>query len=240
VNRRPTLIDNVETLAHLALIARYGPDWFRTVGRPDAPGTTLVTLSGAVRTPGVYEVPMGLPLGDMLNIAGGPAQPLAAVLLGGFFGSWLPWDQAMAVPFAKGDLAALGAGPGAGVLVALPRDACGLAETARVMDYLASQSAQQCGPCRFGLPAVAEDFAELAWGHPDVALLKRLEGRVGLLAGRGACRHPDGASRLAATALRVFAQDLRHHVESGPCPASSRQPVLFVPDPAVPGADQWR
>ncbi|WP_269857240.1 NADH-ubiquinone oxidoreductase-F iron-sulfur binding region domain-containing protein [Streptomyces sp. RPT161] len=240
VDRRPTLVDNVETLAHLALIARYGPAWFRGAGRPDAPGTTLVTLSGAVRTPGVYEVPMGLPLGEMLGTAGGSSQPLGAVLLGGFFGSWLPTDQVMSVPFTKNDLAALGAGPGAGVLVVLPRSACGLAETARVLAYLAANSARQCGPCRFGLPAVAEDFAALARGQADADLSHRLERRVGLLAGRGACRHPDGASRLAATALRAFADDVRHHLLSGPCAAAGGEPVLPVPDASVPQDHEWR
>ncbi|NUP38352.1 MAG: hypothetical protein HOY76_15375 [Streptomyces sp.] len=240
VGRRPTLIDNVETLAHLALIARYGPGWFRGAGRPDAAGTTLVTLSGALRTPGVYEVPMGRPLGEVLDVAGGAAEPLAAVLLGGFFGSWLPVRQALHVPFAKQDLASLGAGPGAGVIVALPARACGLAEAARILGYLAAQSARQCGPCRLGLPAVAADFADLAWGDPTAELMQRLEGRTGLLAGRGACRHPDGASRFAATALRVFADDVRHHLSAGPCAAAGHEPLLPVPDTPAPADREWR
>ncbi|MEW1774593.1 NADH-ubiquinone oxidoreductase-F iron-sulfur binding region domain-containing protein [Streptomyces sp. NPDC086777] len=240
VERRPTLIDNVETLAHLALIARYGPGWFRSAGHPDATGTTLVTLSGALRAPGVYEVPMGRPLGEVLDVAGGAAEPLGSVLLGGFFGSWLPAEQALQVPFAKQDLAALGAGPGAGVIVALPARACGLAEAAGVLGYLAAQSARQCGPCRFGLPAVAADFADLAWGRPAPQVMRRLERRAGLLAGRGACRHPDGASRFAATALRVFADDVRHHLNLGPCAAAGQEPVLPVPDPRAPDDREWR
>lgn len=240
VDGRPTLIDNVETLAHLALIARYGPAWFRTAGRADAPGTTLVTLSGAVRTPGVYEVPLATPIGEVLNSAGGAVRSLSAVLVGGFFGSWLPADQAFRIPFAKSDLAAVGAGPGAGVFVALPHDACGLAETARVLAYLADQSARQCGPCRYGLPAAADDFAELAWGRPDPALLNRLRQRVGLLPGRGACRHPDGASRLAATALETFADDVRRHLRSGPCTTAGFMAVLPVPDAPGPEREGWR
>ncbi|WP_234543258.1 NADH-ubiquinone oxidoreductase-F iron-sulfur binding region domain-containing protein [Streptomyces shenzhenensis] len=240
VGRRPTLIDNVETLAHLALIARYGPHWFRGAGRPDAAGTTLVTLSGALRTPGVYEVEMGLPLGQLLDIAGGPAEPLGSVLLGGFFGSWLPAEQAVRVPFAKQDLAALGAGPGAGVIVALPARTCGLAETARVLGHLAAQSARQCGPCRLGLPAVAADFADLAWGRVTPEAVRRLEDRAALLAGRGACRHPDGASRFATTALRVFADDVRHHLRLGPCASAGDEPVLPVSDSPAPDDQEWR
>ncbi|MDH6577746.1 NADH-ubiquinone oxidoreductase-F iron-sulfur binding region domain-containing protein [Kitasatospora sp. MAP5-34] len=240
VDGRPTLVDNVETLAHLALIARYGPAWFRSAGRPDAPGTTLVTVSGAVRSPGVHEIPLGTPVGAVLELSGGPSWPLAAVLVGGFFGSWLPADQAVRVPFSKAELAAAGAGPGAGVLVALPHGACGLTETARVLDYLAAQSARQCGPCRFGLPAVAEDFRLLAGGRPDGGLMDRLRRRVGLLPGRGACRHPDGASRLAATALATFADDVRHHERLGPCPGATGRPVIPVPGGPGPEQEGWR
>ncbi|GAA1072469.1 NADH-ubiquinone oxidoreductase-F iron-sulfur binding region domain-containing protein [Kitasatospora arboriphila] len=239
VGGRPTLVDNVETLAHLALVARYGPRWFRSAGSPDAPGTTLVTVSGSVRAPGVREIPLGTPVGSVVEAAGGASEPLGAVLVGGYFGSWLPFS-AVGVPFSRAGLAGLGAGPGAGVLVALPRDACGLAETAGVLHHLAVQSAGQCGPCRFGLPAVAEDFARLAAGHTDPGLLDRLSRRTGLLAGRGACRHPDGASRLAATALEVFADDVRRHVRGGPCGAAGRRSVLTVPAAADPESEGWR
>jgi NADH:ubiquinone oxidoreductase subunit F (NADH-binding) len=224
VGKRPTLVDNVETLAHLALIARYGPAWYRQAGAPDAPGTTLVTLGGAVHHPGVYEAPMGATLGRLLDHGGGPSEPLSAVLVGGFFGSWLPVQDALGTRFAKPDLAELGAGPGAGVLVALPERACGLAETAAVLAYLARNGAQQCGPCRFGLPAVAEDFAALAFGQASPETLDRLNQRVGLLAGRGACRHPDGASRLAATALRTFGDEVTRHARFGPCYAAVSEP----------------
>jgi NADH:ubiquinone oxidoreductase subunit F (NADH-binding) len=240
VRKRPTLIDNVETLAHLALVVRYGPAWFRGTGHPDAPGTTLLTVSGAVQAPGVYEIPLGTTLGTALRVAGGATRPPQALLVGGFFGSWLDADQARDIPFTKPGLAAAGAGPGAGVLFALPQDGCGLSETARVLDFLAAQSAQQCGPCRFGLPAVAADFATLAWGRPDHALLGRLRQRAGLLAGRGACRHPDGASRLAATALEVFAEDVQRHLTRRHCPGADAPGLLEVPNTPGPEQEGWR
>ncbi|PZH19102.1 hypothetical protein C1I97_02920, partial [Streptomyces sp. NTH33] len=221
VARRPTLVHNAETLAHLALIARHGPDWFRQAGTPDEPGTALVTVSGAVTAPGVLEVALGTPLATVLDRAGGPAEPLRAVLLGGFAGTWLPRAHTH-TPLTRRDLAPLGAAPGAGVLVALPRTACGLTETARMLAYLAAHSARQCGPCRLGLPAVAEDFTALAAGRADPDLLSRLHRRTGLLPGRGACHHPDGAARLAASALRAFADDVDRHLTHGGCPAAHR------------------
>ncbi|MET7479303.1 NADH-ubiquinone oxidoreductase-F iron-sulfur binding region domain-containing protein [Streptomyces sp. NPDC005648] len=237
VGRRPTLVHNAETLAHLALVARYGPGWFRQAGTPDEPGTTLVTVSGAVAAPGVLEVGLGTPLTTVLDLAGGTGEPLGALLLGGFGGTWLAPEH-LGTPLTRHDLAPLGAAPGAGVAVALPRLACGLTETARILAHLASQSARQCGPCRFGLPAVAEDFAVLAAGQADSADLARLRRRTGLLPGRGACRHPDGAARLAASALDCFADDVGHHLAHGACRAAHRPPRLSVP-PATP-PETWR
>ncbi|MGW2618973.1 NADH-ubiquinone oxidoreductase-F iron-sulfur binding region domain-containing protein [Streptomyces sp. NPDC001500] len=237
VARRPTLVHNAETLAHLALVARYGSDWFRQAGTPDEPGTTLVTVSGAVAAPGVLEVALGTPLTAVLDRAGGPTHPLAAVLLGGFAGAWLP-EADLHTPLTRRDLAPLGAAPGAGVLVALARPACGLTETARMLAYLAAHSARQCGPCRLGLPAVAEDFTALAAGRADADLLSRLHRRTGLLPDRGACRHPDGAARLAASALRVFSDDVGRHLHGGVCPAARQAPRIPVP-PAVP-PETWR
>jgi NADH:ubiquinone oxidoreductase subunit F (NADH-binding) len=240
VEKRPTLVDNVETLAHLALIARYGPAWFRSQGAPDAPGTTLVTLSGALATPGVFEVDLGTPLRDVIAL-GTLTQAPQAVLLGGFFGSWLTAQEAGSLRYSGPAIKAAGGGIGAGVIAVLPQGACGLAETARVLEYLASQSAGQCGPCRFGLPAVARDLTDLAHSRIDPNQARRLQERISLLAGRGACKHPDGASRLAATALRVFAQDVQYHLYRGPCPAArTGEPVLPVPSPATISEGDWR
>jgi NADH:ubiquinone oxidoreductase subunit F (NADH-binding) len=239
VNGRPTLVDNVETLAHLALIARYGPDWFRARGTAEAPGTALVTLAGAVADPGVYEVEYGTMLGDVIALAG-PAPETQAVLVGGYFGTWLPADRAAALEYSGRGLAAAGASPGAGVLAALPAHTCGLAETARVLDYLAAQSARQCGPCRFGLPATARDFAQLAFEDCDRQTRQRLEDRIAQLSGRGACKHPAGAAHLADSALRAFATEVRTHLETGPCHAAlNAAPLLPTPSDRIEDG-QWR
>jgi NADH:ubiquinone oxidoreductase subunit F (NADH-binding) len=234
VRRLPTLVDNVETLAHIALIARYGPAWFRRAGRPDAPGTMLVTISGDVAYPGVREIELGTAVGDVLARCGA-AQGISAVLVGGYFGSWHEAGGIAGTPMGGGELGRLGASPGAGVLVALPAASCGLTETARVLAYLAAQSARQCGPCTFGLASIAEDFARLAAGWPGDGLLERLGRRLGIISGRGACRHPDGAIRLAASALVTFAADVSAHARCQPCAAARRgareHPVLPIPSP---------
>lgn len=235
VRDRPTLVQNVETLAHIALIARYGPEWFRACGTEDSPGTALVTVSGAVRQPGVREIAFGVTVGDLLASVGGASEPPRALLIGGFAGSWVPAGNAVDLSFSIGGLAAAGASPGAGVVVVLPQDACGLAETARILGYLAANGAQQCGPCRLGLPAVAADFAAIAEGHLHPGLLPRLHERIDLLVGRGACRHPDGAARLAASALTAFHTDLARHLRGRPCQLPTRLAV-----PAIRPIEQWR
>jgi NADH:ubiquinone oxidoreductase subunit F (NADH-binding) len=220
----PTLVQNVETLAHLALIARYGASWFRSVGTPDEPGSMLVTVLGAVHEPSVLEIAVGTPVAEVLDLAGGPSGPLRALLLGGYFGTWADADAAAAAPFASAGLAHLGAGTGAGLIAALPAAACGLAETARVVRYLADESAGQCGPCLFGLDAVASGMRRLADGR--IAGPGPLARWLGQVDGRGACRHPDGAVRLVRSALEEFTDEIELH-QRGLC--SGRARVLPVP-----------
>ncbi|MEZ5116050.1 MAG: NADH-ubiquinone oxidoreductase-F iron-sulfur binding region domain-containing protein [Candidatus Nanopelagicales bacterium] len=228
VSGRPTLVQNVETLAHLALLARHGADWFRSLGTAEAPGTALVTVGGAVGAPGVVEVAVGTPITEVLQRCGGPTGSPQALLTGGYGGAWVG-PAAADAPWSPEGLAAVGGVIGAGVLLVLPDTACGLAETARVATWMAGESAGQCGPCRFGLPSVAEDLAGLAArGRSDVRDLQRLRGRLGLVTGRGACRHPDGTARLVGSALRVFEADVVRHTR-GTCSAGHRHGWLPVP-----------
>jgi NADH:ubiquinone oxidoreductase subunit F (NADH-binding) len=239
VQRRPTLVDNVETLAHMAMIARFGPAWFREAGPADAPGSMLTTVSGDVTYPGVYEVESGISVGQVLALASAAADA-EAVLLGGYGGSWQLISAVATLPLTPAGLRPVGASPGAGVLAVLPANGCGISETARILDYLAGESARQCGPCQFGLAAIADDFAQLATGRLHGDPLQRLRRRLGVIPGRGACRHPDGAVRLAASALTVFAPDLHAHAARRPCRAAQRGPqaaVLPIPPEATEG---WR
>ncbi|MEY9927802.1 NADH:ubiquinone oxidoreductase subunit F (NADH-binding) [Catenulispora sp. GP43] len=228
VRSRPTLVDNVETLAQLALAVRHGAAWFRAAGTPDAPGTALVTVAGAVAAPGVYEIGLGISGADLLALAGGATEPLGAVLAGGYFGAWMRADRFAAAPISPHGLHAAGAAMGAGIFLALPATSCGLAETARVARYLADQSAKQCGPCLNGLPALADALAALAvrGGGRGPGTIAALSPYV---VGRGACHHPDGAVRLINSALTEFADDVRTHSQSGPCQGLRRTPILPIP-----------
>jgi NADH:ubiquinone oxidoreductase subunit F (NADH-binding) len=224
---RPTLVDNAETLAQVGLIVRYGPDWFRSVGTADAPGTSLVTVSGRNGGPRIVEVPYGTPVSLVLAMGGADAEP-AAVLVGGYGGAWLDGSD-IDVPYDPASLDRAGAVAGVGVMVAVGRERCGLAEAARVAAWMASEGAGQCGPCAFGLPAIADDLSRLAFGRARSGDARRLWDRLGAVEGRGACRHPDGVARMVRSALRVFAADLDRHIGHGPCDGSARQTVMALP-----------
>jgi NADH:ubiquinone oxidoreductase subunit F (NADH-binding) len=228
IRRRPTLVQNVETLAHLALIARNGRRWYREAGTTHDPGSALVTLSGAVRDPGVYEIEQGAPLDDLLDSAG-LTDDLTAVLIGGYFGSWFGESAVRQLFLSPGELAQHGASLGAGVIVALGTGTCPVAETARVADYFARESAGQCGPCVNGLGAIADTIQRVASGTATAGAGRDLARWSSSLAGRGACQFPDGATRFVASALRVFAHEFEDHMRHGPCDGCGAAPVLPVP-----------
>jgi NADH:ubiquinone oxidoreductase subunit F (NADH-binding) len=215
---RPTLVLNVETLARLALLAR---------GRTGAAGRTLVTRhweAAGVTRADVVDAGPRTRLADLLPLGGA-----RAVLVGGCHGTWVPVATAQALTLDRADLALAGARLGAGALAVLPGDRCGLLETARVVAHLARDSADRCGPCRGGLPHVAAAMGVLAEpAPPPPGLLDDVARWSGLLAGRSACRHPDGTVRLVASALELFADELRTH-RYGSCTATSWAPFLPVP-----------
>jgi NADH:ubiquinone oxidoreductase subunit F (NADH-binding) len=213
----PTLVQNVETLAHLALIARYGPRWFRALGTAEEPGSMLTTVHTKDGTQ-VVEAEIGVPLRSVIDTEGAQA-----VLIGGFHGAWLPVGAVGPLTLDNASLNTHGAALGAGVIAALPADRCGLVEAAWVVRYLAAESAGQCGPCLNGLPRIAAAVAELAGsGHRKQvrADLERWAGPRSVVAGRGACNHPDGTIRFVRSTLTVFAAEISLHGR-GHCSATN-------------------
>jgi NADH:ubiquinone oxidoreductase subunit F (NADH-binding) len=231
VARHPTLVLNVETLAHLALIARHGAEWFRSAGTAPEPGTVLYTLRNGPRygSVSVAEAAIGTPLAEIVSLDGA-----AAVLVGGYHGTWLPAPQAEGLALSNASLEPAGASVGAGVLAVLPAGRCGVAETARISRYLALESAGQCGPCLNGMPRMAAELARLAGPRPPGETLADLGRWAGLTLGRGACHHPDGTVRMIGSALRTFAAEIRLH-QRGDCSAVTDEP--FLPVPPTPAAE---
>ena len=218
IDGRPTLVQNVESLAQAALIARFGDGWYREIGRDTTPGGALVTISGSGRD-GVREVEIGTSIGEIAAQSGAGNQPgdRQAVLLGGYFGGWLSTERGWDLPLDPIALRAAGSAFGAGVVAFLGNDRCGVRATSRIMGWMAGQSAAQCGPCVFGLRAIADATERLATGRPERDDLDRIRRWSQQLAGRGACRHPDGAVGQLLSSLRVFGPEWDVHQSRRPC-----------------------
>jgi NADH:ubiquinone oxidoreductase subunit F (NADH-binding) len=224
VKRRPTLVQNPETLAHLALIDRHGPEWFREVGTKDHPGSALVTVAGAVRRTGVREIACGTGLEEVLQTD----DTLRAVLVGGYHGVWIGAEDIGSVQLDDNSLRKHGGGLAAGVIVALGASACPVQEIARTITWLADQSAHQCGPCSNGLPAIAGLLESMAAGRAPTDSEQRLRRWSKDVSGRGACHLPDGAMRFLGSGLRVFEQEFADHLRHGPCVACRQAATLTV------------
>jgi NADH:ubiquinone oxidoreductase subunit F (NADH-binding) len=203
------LVSNAETLAQTALLVRLGARGFADTGTVDEPGTVLLSIGGAVERPGVVEVPLGTPLPIVLAAA--RAQDSQYLVVGGYNGTWLGVDSQ--APVSRAGLAAAGATLGAGVIRVLDGARCALGELSVVASWLAHQSTRQCGPCTYGLPALAADVAALGGGDPGAA---RVAARhAALVTGRGACAHPDGAARFVRSGLARLTDEIARHGSGG-------------------------
>jgi NADH:ubiquinone oxidoreductase subunit F (NADH-binding) len=205
---RPTLLSNAETWAHVGLLALRGGAHYRRRGTTAEPGTALLTVTGTHRLPHVHEVDYGARLRDVLpdDAAGAP------VLLGGFHGSWAAWSTVASARVSVSGMRLLGVPLGAGVVHAPGPSVCPLVLTARVVDYLAGQSAGRCGPCFNGLPALAAALHRVINGPGGRA---RLDELAGLVVRRGACAHPDGTVGLVRSIFAALPTEVAAHAVGG-------------------------
>lgn len=204
---RPTLLSNAETWAQVGRLVLVGPEGYCEHGTAHDPGTTLLTLTDGGPVPEVVEVAFGTRLRSALpsRFLGRPA------MVGGFHGAWASWETLASARVSVDGMRSLGIPLGAGLVLSAPE--CPVRLTARVVDYLAGQSAGRCGPCLNGLPALSEAFRAVESGRGDVARVREL---TGLVTGRGACAHPDGTARLVRSLLASYADEVAEH-SAGSC-----------------------
>jgi NADH:ubiquinone oxidoreductase subunit F (NADH-binding) len=217
IDAKPTMVQNVESLAMAALIARNGADWFRSAGRLARRGTALVTVTGPMERQGVTEIELGTTIGEVLLAAGARREDLSAVVLGGYFGTWAGIDEAWDLPLDPDAMAHAGLTFGCGIIGGLGTSMCGLTATAEILGFLARESAGQCGPCVYGLAAVADAMRKVSTLTGSTKDLENLERWLGQITGRGACHHPDGAMQLLASAMHTFGDEMAFHVRTGRC-----------------------
>ncbi len=206
----PTLVLNAETLWRVSQIHHNGPDWFRSFGTTADPGPRLVAIGGHVVRPGVYESAAGVTIGDLVDRAGGLRAEVNHVGVGGLGGVVLTAAQARTTIWDTAGMKAHGGSMGPGLITVWDPAECPLVTAGRLLDYAAGESAGQCGPCMFGLPALAADWSRLADSpRPDGA--QALLHRLALLGRRGACAHPDGVARFATSALTTLEPEFAAH-----------------------------
>lgn len=191
----------------MALAARNGPAYFPTPVLTIADGDNLVVIQDHSRSR----------LGDIVEAMFPARATPYAVLIGGYAGVWMLWDDVRALRITAGGFDGGGPSLGAGIIRPVRPGTCGLAITATLSSFLAAASAGQCGPCRFGLRSVADlidDIASCRAGRKQRTQLARFLSEIN---GRGACGHPDSTVRMIATALGTFRDDLSSHVRHHRC-----------------------
>ena len=229
----PTLVNNPETLANVPLILREGADAFRSLGANGSPGTMLFTLSGDVRRPGVYELPMGTPLRELLYCAGGgPAggAELKVVFAGT---SARPLTRMrFDTPLDFDSLREVGSGLGSGGLVAYDESACIVRATLQFAKFLWIESCAQCPACKQGAQEIVEALERIERGSGGEADVRTALARCATVTGGSRCGLPLGTSLIVAGALDSFEEEVRAHVgRSCPRPRRLRLPKFVDFDP---------
>lgn len=215
---RPALVANAETVAQAALAVRAGTAALTGGSRGDESGTALVTVTGAVPEARVLELRDSDLIGDALRAAGARPEPGDLVLTGGATGTWVRFADLDRLPWGRESLRSVGGTRGTGALAVMPTGACVLAETLAILRFAARASAGQCGSCVFGLPALANDLADLLAGRDPRAALERLRRRCGAVTGRGGCGHPTATVATLLSALETIEPDhLAAHLAGRPC-----------------------
>jgi formate dehydrogenase beta subunit len=162
---RPTLINNVETLAHIPAILRNGGEWYAALGTNGAMGARLWSLSGAVAAPGCYEAPNGITLRELIDgYAGGATEKIGAIVPGGAASGILP-PSALDVPLTRDGLRGWGAGVGSAGVQVFPGSYSPLRLLAETMRFFAEESCQKCTPCRIGNRGMHHLVEELEHGR---------------------------------------------------------------------------
>jgi NADH:ubiquinone oxidoreductase subunit F (NADH-binding) len=226
---RPTVVNNVKTLAAVPWIVRHGAGAFGSLGSPAAPGTTLLQLGGVVRRPGIVEVPLGASLREVLDGPGGSVQGggLKGLLVGGPTGGFLPPD-ALDTAITFSDLAAAGALAGSGSLLAFGEATCVVDLATLMTRFLADEACGKTIPCRIGIRRLSELGGTLCSGHvrpTDASLITDLARDMRDAA---LCDLEAQAPDPLLSGMRYFGAEFEEHILRGRCPAGVCQPISLA------------
>ena len=229
VKKRPTMIVNVETLAQLALMTRFGSEWFSSVGEEGDTGTRLMTVSLPSGSSTVIEIVVGTKFSEIVRAFGVSREQISCGLVGGYYGQLVDAEKLWLLRASQPHLKAAGLSFGAGVLALAV--GCPISLTAKIIGYLSGESAGQCGPCYLGLPELFKVWQGVAEGRISSGSYLRIEELCEEIAGRGGCAMPDGAVMLSRMSLSRFNSEILSH-QGGRCSYAPGNEYL-VPSGAV-------
>ncbi len=218
---KPTLIQNVETLANIPLIVLNNGSWFAKIGTPKCSGTKCFSLTGKINNPGLIEVPMGITLREVVfDIGGGipDGRAFKAVLVGGPSGGCLP-EAMLDLPIDYDSLTRVGAIMGSGGIVVIDDQSC-MVDTARFFtDFCVDESCGKCSPCRAGLAKVKEIYDGIIRGDGKTEDLAALEKSSFYIRDASLCGLGQTAPNPVITTLRYFKQEYIEHIVEKKCRA---------------------
>ncbi|MCP3986305.1 MAG: NADH-quinone oxidoreductase subunit NuoF [bacterium] len=217
---RPTTVNNVETFCHVPHIFERGVDWFRSMGTDQSPGTTLFGVSGHVERPGVYELPLGTRLDEIIfEHAGGVpgGRKLKAAIPGGVSMPLLPAGH-LDVPMAGEFLRERGSSLGTGGVIVMDETTCMVRVGCVISEFFRDESCGQCTQCREGTGFVHKLFLRIERGAGTAADIDVLEDVAGKMEGATICAFADAAAWPVQGLLRHFRSEFIEHVHTGKCP----------------------
>jgi bidirectional [NiFe] hydrogenase diaphorase subunit len=218
---RPTLINNVETFANIPTIVRNGGDWLAALGTEKSRGTKVFALAGRVTNVGLVEVPMGIPLREIVHDIGGgvvDGRPLKAVQTGGPSGGCIPADK-LDLPVDYESLAAAGSMMGSGGMVVMDDTVCMVDLARYFMDFCRDESCGKCVPCRVGTTQMYVLLSRIACGDASLAELAQLELLCTMVGRTSLCGLGQNAPNPVISTLRYFREEYLCHIEDRICPA---------------------
>lgn len=219
---KPTTINNVETFASVPVIVEKGADWFLSLGKPNNGGCKIFSVTGHVNKPGNYEVPLGIPFKELLEMAGGVrnGNRLKAVIPGGTSMPVLPADIMMTLTMDFDSLQKAGSGLGSGAVIVMDETVCMVHALDRISKFYMEESCGQCTPCREGtgwVSRLVHDIAEDRATFDDIERLRRVAKNI---EGRTICAFGEAAAWPVGGMLKYFHDEFVYHVEHKRCPTS--------------------
>ena len=220
---RPTTINNTETLASVPSIIRNGSEWFLNLGKPNNGGVKLFSVSGHVNNPGNFEIPMGTPFSELLEMAGGmrDGRKLKAVIPGGCSMPVMPADAILNCDMDYDSLSKAGSALGSGGVIVMDDSTCMVNALLRISRFYYAESCGQCTPCREGTGWMWRIISRIENGQGRPEDLEILEKTAGRIEGRTICAFGDAAAWPVQSFLKHFRHEFEYHIEHKRCMVSS-------------------